>query len=40
MIVTALPLEAFMGGVGVGITVAFVCALLTAGANVIRRMAS
>lgn len=38
MIVVGVPMQAFMGGVGLGLSVLFVAALLTAGANVIRRM--
>ena len=40
MIVTDIPLPAFMGGVGLGLAVVFICALLTAGAAVIKRMAA
>jgi hypothetical protein len=34
----AIPVEAFMAGVGIGLTVTFVGVLLTIGANIIRRM--
>lgn len=38
MITPAFRIEAFMGGVGLGLTVMFLCFLLTLGAALIRRM--
>lgn len=40
MITPSIRLEAFMGGIGLGLTVMFICFLLSIGALLIRRMVS